>query len=56
MKYLFLALALTGCSTADYKQLSTQVGENGLQSYEDKAAVCYIYRDSDTSALSCIKK
>lgn len=58
MKYIMLALVLSGCATRDYKQISDQVAEYGLQSYEDKkhSVVCYMYRDGDFSSLSCVKK
>lgn len=60
MKLLMILaiLSVTACGHRDYAQLSDQVAEYGLQSYSDKRTdvVCYMYRDGDYSALSCVKK
>lgn len=48
-----------GCSTPrEYNQLTGQVAEYGVQSIEDKknGNICYVYRDGDWSALSCLPK
>lgn len=58
MKLLSLVVLLTGCaSTRDYSLISKQVADYGIQRYEDKQknVVCYIYRDKDSPALSCLK-
>lgn len=58
MKLLTMLLFLTACSTPrDYNTLSKQVAEYGIQRYEDKQknVVCYVYRDDDSPALSCLK-
>jgi len=37
--------------------LTKQVGEYGIQRFEDKDknVVCYVYRDADNGAMSCLK-
>lgn len=58
MKLLTMLLFLTGCTTTrDYHMLSKQVAEYGIQRYEDKQknVVCYVYRDDDSPAISCLK-
>lgn len=57
MKSLFLALLLTGCaSPRDYTQLTKQVGEYGIQRFEDKPknVTCWLYRDDDGSVMACL--
>jgi hypothetical protein len=58
MKKLILiacVMASAACSTTrDWKQLTVQVGNYGLQAYVDKAnnKIIYLYRDEDGSALT----
>jgi hypothetical protein len=57
--FIFLTLVLAGCaSTRDYEQLTTQVANNGVSVIhsQDDDAVCFVYKDSDGTALSCFKK
>ena len=48
---------LTGCATRDYTMLTKQVADYGIQRYEDKEknVVCYVYRDSDSNSMTCLK-
>lgn len=58
MKVLFVVLLLTGCATSrDYKDLTKQVGNNGIQRYDDKEknVSCWVYRDSDGSLMACLR-
>jgi len=56
MKVILALVFLAGCSTGSYKTITSEVAENGLQVYEGKTDKCYIYRDSDGSTMSCLKK
>lgn len=55
---LLTALLVSGCATRDYKELTKQVAEYGLQTYEDKKhnVLCYIYRDDDSNSMFCFEK
>jgi hypothetical protein len=46
-----------GCATREYTMLTKQVGDYGIQRFDDKDknVVCYVYRDSDNGAMSCVK-
>jgi hypothetical protein len=48
---------LGGCSTRDYTMLTKQVADYGIQRFEDKEknVVCYVYRDSDSNSMTCLK-
>ena len=50
-------ISLSGCATREYTMLTKQVGEYGIQRFEDKDknVVCYVYRDADNGAMSCLK-
>lgn len=53
-----IAVCTTGCaSDRDYKTLTTQVPEYGLESYYDKSkgVTCYTVTDKDNLAMSCVK-
>lgn len=58
---LFIAggMSVSGCAGhREYRQLTDQVGEYGVQAIEDKRnpVICYVYRDGDNSSLSCLPK
>lgn len=58
MKLVALFLVLVGCATPrDYRDLTKQVGNNGIQRYDDKEknVSCWVYRDSDGSLMACLK-
>lgn len=61
LKYFMIlpiSLITVNCSTTrDYKQLTEQVADYGLQRLDDKSkgVSCYVYRDRDNSIMSCIK-
>jgi hypothetical protein len=50
-------MSTSGCATREYAMLTKQVGDYGIQRFEDKEknVVCYVYRDSDNGAMSCVK-
>lgn len=52
-----MLMSVGGCATRDYTMLTKQVGDYGIQRFEDKAknVICYVYRDSDNGAMSCLK-
>lgn len=57
-KFLPISILMVGCSTPrDYRQMTGQVAEYGVQSIQDKdkGVTCYVYRDGDWSSLSCVK-
>jgi len=46
--------SLVACSsTRDYTLETKQVAEYGINLYEHPRATCLIYRDKDTSTMSC---
>lgn len=52
-------MSVSGCAGhREYRQLTDQVGEYGVQAIEDKRnpVICYVYRDGDNSSLSCLPK
>lgn len=54
---LTASLLLGGCaSPREWRELTVQVANYGLQVYEDKPRgnVCYVYRDNDSPAISCL--
>ena len=50
-------MSTSGCATREYTMLSKQVADYGIQRFEDKDknVVCYVYRDADNGAMSCLK-
>ena len=59
MKLLAMGLflvAATGCTTPDYVRISKQVGDYGLQKYDNQDVRCYIYRDDDGNSMQCFEK
>jgi hypothetical protein len=56
-KFLSISIMMVGCATRDYTMLTKQVADYGLQKIQDKKTnvTCYVYRDADTSSLSCVK-
>jgi hypothetical protein len=56
---LILAIApvLVSCDKRQYLMLTEQVGNYGIQRFEDKEknVFCYVYRDSDGNSMTCLK-
>lgn len=56
--FIALVLMVSGCaSDKAYEVMTHQTADNGLQlmSDEDRGVVCYVYKDGDDAAMSCIK-
>lgn len=48
---------LNGCAPREYKTLTEQVANYGIQRFEDKdrGVICYVYRDADGNSMWCTK-
>ena len=58
MKALIALFLVTGCaSNREYEVMTRQTADNGLQlmSDEDHGVICYVYKDGDDTAMSCVK-
>lgn len=53
---LIIAALIGGCASRDYVELTSQVGNGGLERFDDKKkdVSCYIYRDHDGSLMQCM--
>jgi hypothetical protein len=56
--FIALVLMVSGCaSDKAYEVVTHQTADNGLQLMydEDRGVVCYVYKDGDDAAISCVK-
>ena len=57
MRYLIVfAMFATACAhEREMKLLNREVAEYGINRFENREIVCFVYRDADTSSMQCFK-